>query len=434
MLIGLGGGAASSMATGTSHEELDFASVQRGNAEMQRRAQEVIDQCWAMGADNPILSIHDVGAGGLSNALPELVDGAARGGRFELRTIPNDHPGMSPMEIWCNEAQERYVLAVDRRKLEAFQVLCARERCPYAVVGEATEEKHLGLTDKHFTDQPRPIDLDLSVLLGKPPKMTRATKRVKRKLKSFKTKGIDLSEAAYRVLRLPTVADKTFLVTIGDRSVTGLICRDQMVGPWQVPVADCAVTASGYQGYTGEAMAIGERTPLALINAPASGRMAVGEALTNIASARIRTLLDVKLSANWMAAVNHPGEDAALYDTVKAVALELCPALGISIPVGKDSVSMKTVWTDEDGRQREVTAPLSLIVSAFAPVTDVRKTLTPQLRTDRGETDLLFIGLSKGKHRLGGSALAQVYGQLGDECPDVDDPRVLKLFSISSRR
>ena len=266
------------------------------------------------------------------------------------------------------------------------------------------------------------------MLLGKPPKMTRATKRVKRKLKSFKTKGIDLSEAAYRVLRLPTVADKTFLVTIGDRSVTGLICRDQMVGPWQVPVADCAVTASGYQGYTGEAMAIGERTPLALINAPASGRMAVGEALTNIASARIRTLLDVKLSANWMAAVNHPGEDAALYDTVKAVALELCPALGISIPVGKDSVSMKTVWADEDDRQREVTAPLSLIVSAFAPVTDVRKTLTPQLRTDRGDTDLLFIDLSKGKQRLGGSALAQVYGQLGDECPDVDDPRVLKLF------
>ena len=428
MLIGLGGGAASSMATGTSHEELDFASVQRGNAEMQRRAQEVIDQCWAMGADNPILSIHDVGAGGLSNALPELVDGAGRGGRFELRKIPNDQLGMSPMEIWCNEAQERYVLAVDRRKLDAFQALCARERCPYAVVGEATEEKHLGLTDKHFADQPRPIDLDLSVLLGKPPKMTRATKRVKRKLKSFKTKGIDLSEAAYRVLRLPTVADKTFLVTIGDRSVTGLICRDQMVGPWQVPVADCAVTASGYQGYTGEAMAIGERTPLALINAPASGRMAIGEALTNIASARIRTLLDVKLSANWMAAVNHPGEDAALYDTVKAVALELCPALGISIPVGKDSVSMKTVWADEDGRQREVTAPLSLIVSAFAPVTDVRKTLTPQLRTDRGETDLLFIGLSKGKHRLGGSALAQVHGQLGDECPDVDDPRVLKLF------
>ncbi|TAM46625.1 MAG: phosphoribosylformylglycinamidine synthase [Gammaproteobacteria bacterium] len=471
MLIGLGGGAASSMATGTSHEELDFASVQRSNAEMQRRAQEVIDQCWAMGADNPILSIHDVGAGGLSNALPELVDGAGRGGRFELRKIPNDQPGMSPVEIWCNEAQERYVMAVDRSRFPAFASLCERERCPYAVIGLSTEEKHLALTDSHFSNtatgdaaltddgrdaggttpgmeevglrreqQPRamqgaiaermakPIDLDLSVLLGKPPKMLRDTKHVKRRLRAFKTKGIDLQEAAYRVLRLPTVADKTFLVTIGDRSVTGLICRDQMVGPWQVPVADCGVTATGYQGYTGESMAIGERTPIALIDAPASGRMAIGEALTNIAAARIRGLLDVKLSANWMVAVNHPGEDASLYDTVKAVALELCPELGISIPVGKDSVSMKTVWTDDDGNQREVTAPLSLIVSAFAPVTDVRKTLTQQLRTDRGETDLLLIDLGKGKHRLGGSALAQVYGQLGDECPDVDDPRVLKLF------
>ncbi len=456
MLIGLGGGAASSMATGTSHEELDFASVQRSNAEMQRRAQEVIDQCWAMGETNPVLSIHDVGAGGLSNALPELVDGAGRGGRFELRKIPNDQPGMSPMEIWCNEAQERYVLAVDRSRFPAFASLCERERCPYAVIGLSTEEKHLALTDSHFAAQgganaagagragaasnaptgdaaiaermAKPIDLDLSVLLGKPPKMLRDTKRVKRKLKAFKTKGIDIHEAAYRVLRLPTVADKTFLVSIGDRSVTGLICRDQMVGPWQVPVADCGVTATGYQGYTGEAMALGERTPIALIDAPASGRMAIGEALTNIAAARIRGLLDVKLSANWMAAVNHPGEDAALYDTVKAVALELCPELGISIPVGKDSVSMKTVWSDDDGRQRAVTAPLSLIVSAFAPVTDVRKTLTPQLRTDRGETDLLLIDLGKGRHRLGGSALAQVYGQLGDECPDVDDPRVLKLF------
>jgi phosphoribosylformylglycinamidine synthase len=456
MLIGLGGGAASSMATGTSHEELDFASVQRSNAEMQRRAQEVIDQCWAMGADNPILSIHDVGAGGLSNALPELVDGAGRGGRFELRKIPNDQPGMSPMEIWCNEAQERYVLAVDRGRFPAFASLCERERCPFAVIGLSTEEKHLALTDSHFAAQgsanaasagsagaasnapigdaalvermAKPIDLDLSVLLGKPPKMLRDAKHVKRKLKPFKPKGIDIREAAYRVLRLPTVADKTFLVTIGDRSVTGLICRDQMVGPWQVPVADCGVTATGYQGYTGEALGLGERTPIALIDAPASGRMAIGEALTNLAAARIRGLLDVKLSANWMAAVNHPGEDAALYDTVKAVALELCPELGVSIPVGKDSVSMKTVWTDDAGHQREVTAPLSLIVSAFAPVTDVRKTLTPQLRADRGETDLLLIDLGKGKHRLGGSALAQVYGSLGDECPDVDDPRVLKLF------
>ena len=439
MLIGLGGGAASSMVTGTSHEELDFASVQRSNAEMQRRAQEVIDQCWALGADNPILSIHDVGAGGLSNALPELVNAASRGGRFELRKIPNDQPGMSPMEIWCNEAQERYVLAVDRGRFPAFAALCERERCPYAVIGLSTEEKHLTLTDSHFSNaaagdaaiaerMAKPIDLDLSVLLGKPPKMLRDTERVRRRLKAFKTKGVDIKEAAYRVLRLPTVADKTFLVTIGDRSVTGLVCRDQMVGPWQVPVADCGVTATGYQGYTGEAMALGERAPIALISAPASGRMAVGEALTNLAAARIRGLLDVKLSANWMAAVNHPGEDAALYDTVKAVALELCPALGISIPVGKDSVSMKTVWTDDDGNQCEVTAPLSLIVSAFAPVTDVRKTLTPQLATSRGETDLLLIDLGRGKRRLGGSALAQVYSQLGDECPDVDDPRVLKLF------
>src|SRR3990172_6179291 len=401
MLIGLGGGAASSMATGTSHEELDFASVQRANPEMQRRCQEVIDRCWALGADNPVLSIHDVGAGGLSNALPELVHGAGRGARFELRAIPNDQPGMSPMEIWCNEAQERYVLAVDRARLELFRALCARERCPYAVVGEATEEPHLTLSDSHFaqtTAAPdavlaermrRPIDLDLSMVLGKPPKMLRSVKHAKRKLPAFKTRGLDIKEAAYRVLRLPTVGDKTFLVTIGDRTVGGLVCRDQMVGPWQVPVADVAVTASSYEGYTGEAMALGERAPLALINAPASGRMAIGEALTNIAAARVQKLPDVKLSANWMAAAGHPGEDAALYDTVKAVALELCPALGISIPVGKDSMSMKTVWQDASGERREVTAPVSLVVSAFAPVADIRKTLTPQLRTDRGDTDLI---------------------------------------------
>ena len=440
MLIGLGGGAASSMATGTSHEELDFASVQRANPEMQRRCQEVIDRCWALGADNPVLSIHDVGAGGLSNALPELVHGAGRGARFELRAIPNDQPGMSPMEIWCNEAQERYVLAVDRARLELFRALCARERCPYAVVGEATEEPHLTLSDSHFaqtTAAPdavlaermrRPIDLDLSMVLGKPPKMLRSVKHAKRKLPAFKTRGLDIKEAAYRVLRLPTVGDKTFLVTIGDRTVGGLVCRDQMVGPWQVPVADVAVTASSYEGYTGEAMALGERAPLALINAPASGRMAIGEALTNIAAARVQKLPDVKLSANWMAAAGHPGEDAALYDTVKAVALELCPALGVSIPVGKDSMSMKTVWRDAEGRSREVVAPLSLIVTAVAPVTDVRKTLTPQLRLDKGETDLVLVDLGKGRNRLGGSALAQVYGAIGNEAPDVDDPRVLRLF------
>ncbi|MCR4300465.1 MAG: phosphoribosylformylglycinamidine synthase [Sulfuricaulis sp.] len=432
MLIGLGGGAASSMATGTSHEELDFASVQRSNAEMQRRCQEVIDQCWALGEDNPILSIHDVGAGGLSNALPELVNGAGRGGKFDLRAVPNYQPGMSPMEIWCNEAQERYVLAVAEQELETFRALCERERCPYAVVGQATEEQRLVLEDTRFASQgerqARPIDMELSVLLGKPPKMQRDVKRVKRKFERFNTKGLDIKEAIYRVLHLPTVANKTFLISIGDRTVSGLVCRDQMVGPWQVPVADVAVTASGYDGYTGEAMALGERTPLALINAAASGRMAIGEALTNLAAARIQKLPDVKLSANWMAAIGHAGEDAALYDTVRAVALELCPALGISIPVGKDSMSMKTVWQDDQGRERAVIAPLSLIVTAFAPVLDVRRTLTPQLRTDKGETDLILVDLSKGANRLGGSALAQVYGRLGDSAPDVDDPRALRLF------
>ena len=431
MLIGLGGGAASSMATGTSHEDLDFASVQRGNPEMQRRCQEVIDQCWARGEDSPIVSIHDVGAGGLSNAVPEIINDAGLGGEFELRLIPNDQPGMSPMQIWCNEAQERYVLAVDNRHLDDFKKLCERERCLYAVIGHATNERQLKLTDKHFAgaggQSARPIDMDLNVLLGKPPRMQRNVQRVKRKSSAFKTKGIDIAEAAYRVLHLPTVASKNFLITIGDRSVTGLVCRDQMVGPWQVPVADVAVTAASYTAYTGEAMSMGERTPLALLNPAASARMAVGEALTNMAAARIAKLPDVKLSANWMAPAGHPGEDAALFDAVQAVGMELCPALGISIPVGKDSMSMKTVW-EEGGAQRSVTAPVSLIISAFAPVLDVRKTLTPQLRVDQGETDLLLIDLGKGKHRLGGSSLAQVYKQVGNETPDVDDARVLKLF------
>ncbi|MFL6655535.1 MAG: phosphoribosylformylglycinamidine synthase [Sulfurifustis sp.] len=456
MLIGLGGGAASSVASGAGEAELDFASVQRANAEMQRRCQEVIDQCWALGEGNPILSIHDVGAGGLANAVPELIHASGRGGRFDLRAIPNVQPGMSPMQVWCNESQERYVLAVAPEHLAAFERLCARERCPVAVIGEVTESTQLVVEDSHFAKAPppqpspagagegtgggartaggtdaaraaRPIDLDLDIVLGKPPRMRRDVKHVRRKLAAFKTKGIDLKEAAYRVLKLPAVADKSFLITIGDRTVGGLVARDQMVGPWQVPVADVGVTASGYQAYTGEAMAMGERTPLALIDGPASGRMAIGEAITNIAAARIRALPDVKLSAHWMAAAGHPGEDAALYDTVRAVALDLCPALGISIPVGKDSMSMKTVW-QENAERREVTAPLSLIVSAFAPVLDVRLTLTPQLRTDRGETDLILIDLGKGKNRLGGSALAQVYGSLGDEAPDVDDPRTLKLF------
>ena len=433
MLIGLGGGAASSVASGSSHEDLDFASVQRANAEMQRRCQEVIDGCWALGADNPILSIHDVGAGGLSNAVPEIVHGSDRGGHFELRTVPNDQSGMSPMEIWCNEAQERYVLAIERSRLPAFEALCSRERCPYAVIGEATAAPRLVVEDRYFSAGPkaggtRPIDLDLAILFGKPPKMLRDVKRAKHRLERFTTRGLDLREAIYRVLQLPTVANKSFLITIGDRSVTGLVCRDQMVGPWQVPVADVAVTASGYEANTGEAMAIGERTPIALIEGPASGRMAIGEALTNLAAARIRALPDVKLSANWMAPAGHPGEDAVLFDTVRAVALELCPALGISIPVGKDSMSMKTVWRDEQGGERTVTAPLSLIVSAFAPVMDVRKTLTPMLQTGVGETDLILVDLARGANRLGGSALAQVHGQLGNEAPDVDDPRALRLF------
>jgi phosphoribosylformylglycinamidine synthase len=431
MLIGLGGGAASSMDTGANLEDLDFDSVQRGNAEIQRRAQEVIDRCAALDADNPILSIHDVGAGGLSNALPELVYAAQRGGRFDLRRIPNEEPGMSPLHIWCNEAQERYVLAIAPRALERFSAICERERCPFAVVGEATDDGRLTVIDAQFGNQP--VDMDLSVLLGKPPKMTRDVSRVRRALQAFDTGGIGIAEAAYRVLRLPSVSDKTFLISIGDRSVGGMTARDQMVGPWQVPVADVAVTMMGFQGYRGEAMAMGERTPLALLDPEASGRMAVGEAITNIAAAAVADITDIKLSANWMAAAGHPGEDAALYDTVRAVAMELCPRLGISIPVGKDSLSMKTAWQDQ-GEKREVTAPLSLIVSAFAPVEDARWTLTPQLRTDCGETELLLIDLGAGRCRLGGSALAQVYGMLGTEAPDLDDPARLRSFFQTVQR
>jgi phosphoribosylformylglycinamidine synthase len=425
MLIGLGGGAASSMSSGASAEDLDFASVQRGNAEMERRAQEVIDACWALGERSPVLSIHDVGAGGLSNAVPELVNDSGLGGRFELRAIPNDDPGMSPMQVWCNEAQERYVLAIDADRLEAFQAICERERCPCAVLGEATEEPQLVLGDGYFDNTP--IDLPMSLLLGKPPKMLRDVRRHPFEKPEFSAANIDLREAAYRVLHLPAVADKTFLITIGDRSVGGMVCRDQMVGPWQVPVADVAVTVSDYDGYTGEAMAVGERTPIALVDGPASGRMAVGEAITNIAAACIDHLDRICLSANWMAAAGHPGEDAVLYDTVKAVGEELCPALGIAIPVGKDSLSMKTVWKDAHG-DHAVTAPLSLIVSAFAPVRDVRGTLTPQLRTDQGDTDVILIDLGKGKNRLAGSALAQVFRQIGHHPPDLDDPGALKAF------
>jgi phosphoribosylformylglycinamidine synthase len=421
LLIGMGGGAASSMGAGANVEDLDFDSVQRGNPEMQRRAQEVIDRCWQLGAANPILSIHDVGAGGLSNAVPELAHGAGRGARLELREIPSLDSGMSPREIWCNEAQERYVLALSPGSLGLFNDLCERERCPFAVLGEATADGHLLVTDRHFRN--RPVDLELSMVLGKPPKMLRDVRREPRRTRPFDAGSTSVERAAHRVLRHPAVAAKHFLVSIGDRTVGGLCSRDPFVGPWQVPVADCAVTLADFKGYAGEAMAMGERTPLAVLDAPASGRMAVGEAITNIAAARIASLSQVKLSANWMAAAGHPGQDAALFDTVQAVALELCPALGVSIPVGKDSLSMRTSW--QDG---QVVAPVSLVVSAFAPVEDVRDTLTPQLRTDAGDTELLLVDLGQGRNRLGGSVLAQVHDAMGEACPDVDDPALLKSF------
>ncbi|WP_444930092.1 phosphoribosylformylglycinamidine synthase [Microbulbifer sp. SSSA002] len=425
MLIGLGGGAASSMASGSSSEDLDFASVQRQNPEIERRCQEVIDQCWQLGESNPIAFIHDVGAGGLSNAFPELVKDGGTGGNFELRNVPCDEPGMSPLEIWCNESQERYVLAVMPKDLARFEQICERERAPYAVVGEATEDKHLLLNDKKFDS--KPVDLPMSVLFGKPPRMHREAQTRQAATKAFSTADIDLNEAAERVLRLPTVASKSFLITIGDRTVTGQVSRDQMVGPWQVPVADCAVTTVSYDSYAGEAMSMGERTPVALLDAPASGRLAVGEAITNIACTPVKQLSDIKLSANWMCAAGHPGEEEKLYRTVEAVGMELCPELGITIPVGKDSMSMRTAWEDE-GEQKAVTAPLSLVISAFTPVTDVRKTVTPQLRTNKGESELLLVDLGAGKNRLGGSCLAQVYNELGDKPADLDDAKKLKGF------
>lgn len=428
MLIGLGGGAASSMASGESAENLDFASVQRGNPEMERRCQEVIDRCWAMRKDgkdnNPIIWIHDVGAGGISNALPELVNDGGCGAEFELREVHIDEPGMSPMEIWSNESQERYALAIAADQLEAFKALCERERCPMAVLGYTTEARELKVHDRHFDNYP--VDMPLDVLLGKPPKMTRDVRHESVKHRAFDTTSIDIQDAVQRVLRLPAVASKSFLITIGDRSVTGQISRDQMVGPWQVPVADVAVTTTSFNVHSGEAMAMGERTPIALLDGPASGRMAVAEAITNIAASAINKLGDIKLSANWMAPAGHPGEDAILFDTVKAVGMELCPQLGIAIPVGKDSMSMKTVW-QQDGEERAVTAPLSLIVTAFAPVSDVRSTLTPQLQPQAGSL-LLLIDLGRGQNRMGGSALAQVYKQLGDTPPDLDDATLLKSF------
>jgi phosphoribosylformylglycinamidine synthase len=428
MLIGMGGGAASSMRAGANTEDLDFDSVQRGNAEIQRRAQEVIDRCWQLGAANPVLSIHDVGAGGLSNAIPELVHAAGRGARLELRSAPSEDSGMSAREIWCNEAQERYVLAIAPDSLQTFSAICERERCPFAVLGTASSDGKLVVEDSLLKD--KPVDIDLSVVLGKPPKMLRDVRRVAPRLAALSLDGIELKEAAYRVLRHPAVADKSFLVAIGDRTVGGLCSRDPFVGPWQVPVADCAVTLLDYDGYAGEAFAIGERTPLALIDGPASGRMAVGEALTNLAAARVEALDRVKLSANWMAAAGAPGEDAALYDTVRAVALDLCPTLGVSIPVGKDSLSMRTAW-QENGIGKEVVAPLSLVVSAFAAVSDARATLTPRLRTDAGDTELLLLDLGSGRNRLGGSILAQVFSRFGNVCPDLDSASQFKFFFLA---
>ncbi|MBL4900350.1 MAG: phosphoribosylformylglycinamidine synthase [Colwellia sp.] len=439
MNIGLGGGAASSMASGQSAESLDFASVQRENPEMERRCQEVIDKCWQLGEENPIAFIHDVGAGGLSNAFPELVSDGGRGGVFELRNVPNDERSMAPHEIWCNESQERYVIAVSDKNLAVFEQICQRERAPFAVVGKATEEAQLTVTDAHFAGNDKldtPIDLPLDVLLGKTPKIFKDVQSATATGDEFNVSEINIEDAANRILSLPTVAEKTFLITIGDRSVTGMVNRDQMVGPWQVPVADCGVTASALDSYHGEAMSLGERTPVALLNFGASARLAVAESLTNIAGTDIAgpdgdRLNRIKLSANWMSPAGHPGEDAGLYEAVKAIGEELCPALGLTIPVGKDSMSMKTKWQD-DGEDKSVTSPMSLIITAFGVVEDIRKTVTPELRTGQGlsneETRLVAIDLSKGKNRLGGSCLAQVYKQLGNETPDVDSPETLKGF------
>ncbi|TXH82455.1 MAG: phosphoribosylformylglycinamidine synthase, partial [Pseudoxanthomonas sp.] len=444
MLIGLGGGAASSVASGESAEDLDFASVQRDNPEMERRCQEVIDRCVAMGEDNPILWFHDVGAGGLSNAIPELLHDSGVGGVIDLGRVPSDDPSLSPMQLWCNESQERYVLGVPQARLAEFAAICERERCPFAAVGVATEQEHLvvayGATPGNIPAN-APIDLPMDVLFGKPPKMHRDTAHpAPSKWPALQTGALDLHEAGLRVLAHPTVAAKQFLITIGDRSVGGLTARDQLVGPWQMPVADCAITLSGYEGFVGEAMAIGERTPLALLDAGAAARMAVGEAITNLCAAPVESLHRVKLSANWMAACGHPGEDALLFDAVKAVGMELCPELDISIPVGKDSLSMQAQW-HSDGQAQKSVSPVSLIISAFAPVTDVRQQLTPLLSRE-DDSELWLIGLGAGKKRLGGSVLAQVYPQSGgdgawpafagdgrdESVPDLDDPQRLRDF------
>ena len=430
MLIGLGGGAASSQGSGLGEEDLDFASVQRGNPEIQRRAQEVIDSCSALADQNPIFSIHDVGAGGLSNAVPEIVDQSRRGAVIELRKVPNDEPGMTPMEIWCNEAQERYVLAVANERLPVFQAICERERCPFAVIGEFTEARHLKVTDAKFSNEPVSISMD--VLFGKQHKLTRVAQSSQFQPDEWNHLEIVLEEAVERVLKFPAVADKSFLIHIGDRTVGGMTARDQLVGPWQIPVSDVAVTTSSFIGYTGEAMAMGERTPVAAYEGPASVRLAVTEAVTNIAAADIPKLSDIRFSANWMAAAGHQDDDSVLYEMVKTMGEDLCPALGIAVPVGKDSLSMRTAW-EEHGESRSVTAPVSLIVSAFAPVTDVRQTLTPELRTDAGKTSLLLIDLSAGKLRLGGSSFAQVYATFGGQPADLDDPQRLVQFFKAQR-
>ncbi|HWM29287.1 MAG TPA: phosphoribosylformylglycinamidine synthase [Woeseiaceae bacterium] len=425
MLIGVGGGAASSLASGSSTEDLDFASVQRGNPEMQRRAQEVIDRCTAMGGENPILLIHDVGAGGLSNAVPEAVDHSKLGAEIDIRSVPNAEPGMSPLGIWCNEAQERYVLIIADTRIAEFSALCERERCPFAVIGTLTADARLIVRDSTFRN--KVVDMPMQMLLGKPPKMTREAARIVRAKTELDLDDIELRDAIMRVLRFPAVADKSFLIHIGDRTVGGLSVRDQMVGPWQVPVSDVAITASGFESTTGEAMAMGERTPLAILDAAASGRMAVAEAITNIAAAAIDGLQHVRLSANWMAAAGHPGEDASLFDAVRAVGRDLCRELGIAIPVGKDSLSMRARWSEASGEQHSV-APVSLIVSAFAPVSDVRRHLTPELRRTGAPTSLLLLDLGAGANRLGGSCLAQVFDRYGGTHPDLDVARTLAGF------
>ena len=423
MLIGLGGGAASSMNTGTNDASLDFNSVQRGNPEIERRAQEVIDRCWQLGDKNPIISIHDVGAGGLSNAFPELVNDAGRGAVFKLREVPLEEHGLNPLQIWCNESQERYVLSILEKDLDTFRAICERERCPFAVVGTATDDGHLKVRDDLFSNNP--VDLPLNVLLGKPPKTTRSDQTVRSSEKPFNAGDIDITEAAYRVLRLPTVASKNFLITIGDRSVGGMTHRDQMVGKYQTPVADCAVTMMGFNTYRGEAMSMGEKPTVALFDAPASGRMCVGEAITNIAAVNIGDIGNIKLSANWMAACGNEGEDEKLYRTVEAVS-KACQALDLSIPVGKDSLSMKTVWQDGE-EKKSVVSPLSLIISAFAPVQDVRKTVTPELKNVE-DSVLLLVDLGNGKARMGGSAFGQVYNNMTGDAPDLDDTGRLKAF------